>query len=243
LNGTFIAFEESWGDVARTFANLGLDYKIEFLGAGNAVEAIKARMDGGIGAFFYLWTPHPLNAEYGLNRIQLPTYSVEGYKLGLTDYPVDVLEKVGSKRLADLAPEVAIVYSRFYIDNSDQEAMLMPLDAFGQSLAEAVCGWVHKEGAAAIWQAWLPTENLMCAVGQIANGSACEVCPAGAHSLGGTQTRCEQCAPGTLYPRPTLVDALPHREIVLVHRCVADRIRQNRFLSAACGAAELHELR
>jgi ABC-type proline/glycine betaine transport system substrate-binding protein len=145
-------------------------------------------LDAGLGAFFYLWTPHPLNAQYSLNRIQLPAYSPEGFALGTTDYPIDVLEKVGSKRLADLAPGVATVYSRFYIDNSDQEVIMAPLEGTGQSLSHAVCAWVRTEGKAAIWQAWLPSQDLLCTVGQIANGSACEVCLAGSHSLGGTQT-------------------------------------------------------
>ena len=95
FNGTFLAFVRDWGDLELFMSNLELPYKVAFLGAGAAPDAIRARLDAGIPAFFYLWSPHGFNARYGLNRIQLPAYSAERFELGLTDYPVDVLEKVG----------------------------------------------------------------------------------------------------------------------------------------------------
>jgi hypothetical protein len=219
------------------FANLGLDYDVDFLGAGAAADAIKARLAGGVPTLFYLWSPHALNAQYILNRIQLPAYSAEGFELGLTDYPVDVLEKVGSKRLSELTPDVAKLYSRFQMDNSAQESMLMQLDGHGQSAAQAVCAWVRKEANAAIWQAWIPNEEFTCSFGQIENKSECIECPAGSGSLGGSQTECELCAAGN--PQPTRVHVLPCQD----HLAISRWAKPHRFFSAACGAVCLRELR
>jgi hypothetical protein len=158
---------------------------------------IKARLAGGVPSLFYLWSPHALNAQYILNRIQLPAYSAERFELGLTDYPVDVLEKVGSKRLSRLTPDVAKLYSRFQMDNAAQESMLMQLDGHGLSAVQAVCAWVRNETNTAIWQAWIPNEEFTCSLGQIENKSECIECPAGSGSLGGRQTECELCAAGT----------------------------------------------
>jgi hypothetical protein len=199
FNFSFIAFEESWGPNQQLLANLGLHYNVEYTGADKAEGAIKARLDADLPVFFYLWTPHPINARYSLNRIQLPAYSAERFEQGRSDYPTDVLEKVGSKRLAELAPDVAKLYSRYQITNDVQEAMLATMDSRGLSVAQAVCEWMRQEESRAIWQAWLPSE---CSVGSFINGSDCQACPAGSGSLGGSATACTLCAPGN--PCPSL---------------------------------------
>ena len=202
FNFSFVAFEESWGPNQPLLTNLGLPYNVEYVGADKAAGTIKARLDADVPVFFYLWTPHPMNARYSLNRIQLPTYSPERFGRGRSDYPTDVLEKVGSKRLAELAPDVATLYSSYHITNDVLEAMLATMDIRGLSVAQAVCEWMRQEESRTIWQEWLPSELLACSVGSIINGSDCQACRAGSGSLGGSATACTLCAPGN--PCPTL---------------------------------------
>ncbi len=88
-------------------------YDIEYLGADKAPDTIRARLEEGLPAFFFLWSPHSFNTRNSINRIQLPAYSPALFEHGLSDYPTDAIEKVASKHLAEIAPLVAKLYSRF----------------------------------------------------------------------------------------------------------------------------------
>jgi ABC-type proline/glycine betaine transport system substrate-binding protein len=68
-------------------SNLGLRYAVAYLGADAATDAIRARLDTGLAALFYLWSPHPFHARYSLNRIQLPAYTPALFARGLSDFP------------------------------------------------------------------------------------------------------------------------------------------------------------
>ena len=206
FNGTFLAFEaEGWGPNQELMANLGLPYEVVFLGAGAAPNAILACLDAGVPAFFFLWSPHGFNVRYGLNRIQLPVYTPQRFEQGRSDYPTDVLEKVGSTTLSAHTPHVAELYSRFEIDNSAQESMLAAIDS-GLSTMQATCGWLRYERNAAVWKAWVPAEKLTCDVGHyVADATSCAPCLAGSASAGGTATACVQCSAGARCSRWSLV--------------------------------------
>ncbi len=176
--------------------NFDVRYDVAYLGADRAADAIRARLDAGFATFFYLWSPHALNARYTLNRIQLPAYTPALFKLGLSDYPTDVLEKVAAKTLSEHAPDVAKVYSLFRIDTLAQESMLAAIDS-GLSAMQATCTWMHKEENAAVWGAWLPVAKLACAPGNYAvDESSCAPCPAGSASVGGAASTCTSCTAG-----------------------------------------------
>jgi hypothetical protein len=197
FNGTFLAFEaEGWGPNQELMTNLDLRYDVAYLGADRAAEAIRARLDAGLAAFFYLWSPHSLNARYSLNRIQLPAYTPALFKLGLSDYPTDVLEKVAAKTLSEHASDVAQMYSLFRIDNPAQESMLAAIDS-GLSAMQATCAWMQKEENAAVWGAWLPVATLACDPGNyVVEESSCAPCLAGSASVGGAVSTCTSCSAG-----------------------------------------------
>jgi hypothetical protein len=197
FNNTFLAFEaEGWGPNQALMTNLGLPYELAFLGAGAAPDAIRARLDAGIPALFYLWSPHGFNVRYGLNRIQLPAYTPQHFKEGCSDYPTDVLEKVGSMVLSQHSPRVAELYSRFEIDNSAQESILATVDS-GLSTMRATCAWLRREENAAVWEAWVPVQAFACDVGHyVVDATGCALCPAGSASVGGASTSCMQCLAG-----------------------------------------------
>ena len=195
FNGLFLAFDKSWGDEELRMANLGLAYDVSYLGTGTALDVIRAKLDAGVPALFYLWSPHPLNTRYSLNRIQLPVYAPARFEKGLSDYPTDVLEKVASKQLTDVASVVAELYSRFQIGNSAQEGMLARIDSDGLSVVHAACTWMRREENVALWEAWLPAET--CEPGNyFSNATSCAPCPAGSSSIGGAATACVQCSAG-----------------------------------------------
>ena len=107
FNGTFLGFEaEGWGPNQELMTNLDLRYDVAYLGADSAADAIRARLDAGLPAFFYLWSPHPLNARYSLNRIQLPAYTL--FELGLLNHQ----QLAVSKALGPAAASAAASTSR-----------------------------------------------------------------------------------------------------------------------------------
>ena len=176
--------------------NLDLRYDVAYLGATMAANAIRAQLDAGLPAFFYLWSPHPLTARYSLNRIQLPVYTPALFELGLSDYPTDVLEKVAAKTLSEHAPDVAKVYSLFRIEHRAQESMLAAIDS-GLSAMQATCVWMQKEENAAVWTAWMPVATLACDPGNYAvDESSCAPCPAGSATVGGAASTCTSCSAG-----------------------------------------------
>jgi glycine betaine/proline transport system substrate-binding protein len=196
FSGSFLAFERSWGPNQELMTNLDLRYDIAYLGADRAADAIRARLDAGLATFVYLWSPHAFNSRYSLNRIQLPPYSPLQFEHGLSDYPMDVLEKVGAKTLSERTPDVAELYTRFFIDNSAQESMLAAMDS-GLSAMQAACTWMRTEENAAIWGAWLPVTKLACDPGNYAvDKSSCASCPAGSASVGGAVSTCTSCSAG-----------------------------------------------
>ena len=199
--GRFLAFEANgWGPNQELMTNLNLPFGIEYLGASAAEDVIRARLDAGLPALFYLWSPHAFNARYSLNRIQLPAYSPLQFEHGLSDYPMDVLEKVGAKTLSEHTPDLAELYARFSIDNSAQESMLAAMDS-GLSAMQAACTWMRTEENAAIWGAWLPVTKLACDPGNyVVNESSCAPCPAGSASFGGSVSTCTSCSAGKSAP-------------------------------------------
>jgi ABC-type proline/glycine betaine transport system substrate-binding protein len=197
FNGTFLAFEsDGWGPNQQLMTSLNLPFEPVYFGADAAEDAIRARLDASLPAFFYLWSPHAFNSRYSLNRIQLPAYTPALFKLGLSDYPTDVLEKVAAKTLSEHAPDVAKMYSLFRIDNAAQESMLDAIDS-GLSVMQATCAWMQKEENAAVWGAWLPVAKLACDPGNYAvDESSCAPCPAGSASVGGAVSTCTSCSAG-----------------------------------------------
>ncbi len=101
-------------------------------------------------------------ALHNLNRIQLPMYKPQLFDQGLSDYPSEVLEKVGSKRLADVAPKVYQIYQRFNLGNSAQEAMMGRVEAEAISAHTAACDWLKDSENTETWKMWLPTEEFTC---------------------------------------------------------------------------------
>jgi hypothetical protein len=207
FNGTFIAFEIDWGEIGLAMANFDLRYEVTYLGDA-ADEVIRARLDANLPVLFYLWSPHAFHTRYKLNRIHLPEYVPSLFEQSLSDYPTDVVEKVASRQLVEVAEKVADLYSRFQISNVAQDTMLGMIDAEGLSVMEATCTWMQKEENEGTWKAWIPPEKHSCDVGNYAmNETSCTPCPPGSGSVGGAATACRQCAAGAS-ARPPLRHSL-----------------------------------
>jgi ABC-type proline/glycine betaine transport system substrate-binding protein len=155
FGGMLYAFVPGWGPVEEMLSNLGLDYKVVFLGT-EAAMTIKSRLQAGLPTLFYLWSPHPLNAQFSLSRIQLPPYSTRArYEEGRSDFPTDVLEKLAAKSLAEISPDLAALYARFTMETATQERLLSAIDAGRQTVMEAVCGWLTVKDNMGVWHRWL----------------------------------------------------------------------------------------
>jgi hypothetical protein len=205
FNDTLFAFEASgWGPNEAMMSNFGLFYTVVVLGAGAAEARIKAMLQSGQPALFYLWTPHAMFANFKLHRVDLPAFRPELFAAARSDYPTDVLEKVAARRLGQIAPLVQQLYSRFRLDNGAQESMMGAVDDGGLSVKQVTCNWLTAPENALTWRAWLPSEQPQCAAGQHLNESessglsSCSTCPAGFVSEGGTVTACTMCERGAL---------------------------------------------
>jgi len=201
FNGTFFAFEREWGDIGLTMTNFDLHYEVTYLGIDLAPDVIRARLNADLPVLFYLWSPHAFLSRYSLNRIQLPTYGPQLFEQSLSDYPTDVVEKVASKQLAEIARKVADLYSRFQIGNVAQDTMLAMIDTQGLSVMEAACTWMRKAWSEAAWKGWIPPEQHLCDIGNYAvNETSCTPCPPGSASMGGIASACVQCLAGARHP-------------------------------------------
>jgi hypothetical protein len=159
FNSTLHAFVREWGPLEELVQNLGPGYKVLFLGS-EADVTIRSRLQAGVPTLFYLWSPHSLNAGFDLNRIQLPPYTTPAsFEQGRSDYPTDVLEKVASKKLAEIAPDVATLYARFTIETATQEQLMLGIDQGSQTVMQAVCGWLKGEENLAVWHLWLRSDH------------------------------------------------------------------------------------
>ncbi len=222
FNGTLYSFgtygvdSDTWGPQEEMLTKLGLEYRVVWMGSSEKSEAlIKSRLGAGMPMLFYLWDPHPLIDQYKLSRIQLPRYEgPDPYLEGKTDFPVDVLEKVFSTKLASFAPEVHDFYFRFRIDNAVQRQIMRAVDSEGLSMLQATCAWLRTPANAERWGRWLESD-VTCAIGSyLVNETSCELCSKGCGSLGGRLTECTDCAAGALLlhecARSTASTCTPH---------------------------------
>jgi hypothetical protein len=109
---------------------------------------------------FYLWSPHSLNAQFNLSRINLPPYTTQAvFEEGRSDFPTNVLEKLAAKQLAEISPGLQTLYAHFTIDTATQERLMSAIEVGGQTAMQAVCGWLTTEQNAGVWRRWLPSNE------------------------------------------------------------------------------------
>jgi hypothetical protein len=201
LFGTYGVDSDTWGPHEKILEGLGLDYRVIWMGSTDESEAlVKSRLDAGLPMLFFLWDPHPLIDQYKLSRIQLPRYQgLDLYLEGKTDFPVDAPEKVYASKLASFAPKVHDFYFRFRIDNAVQRQIMRAVVFQGLSMLQATCAWLRTPSNTDRWRRWLESD-FTCPVGHyLANETSCELCPKGSGSLGGSLTKCTQCAAGARF--------------------------------------------
>ena len=154
---TLYAFLPDWGQDALIIKTLGLNYSIVYLGdEATALDTLDSRLKAGLPTLFYFWSPHSFHVQHMLNRISLPPYNPNSFKLGETDYPIDVLEKVASKKLVQLAPKVHQLLTRFTLSNLVQQEMTAAVAYQGLSAMESSCTWLQNAMNRETWQEWLP---------------------------------------------------------------------------------------
>ncbi len=158
FNLTFYAYDEAYGnDAAMLKTGLREDYNIVYLGADVADALLKTRFQRGLPTLCYLWSPHQFQPQFNLSRIQLwPFRSGAEFLEGKTDYPIDVVEKVGSKSLVAIAPRVSQLAARYSISNADQEEIMASVDKGGLTAHGASCAWLLKEKTADQLRSWIP---------------------------------------------------------------------------------------
>jgi ABC-type proline/glycine betaine transport system substrate-binding protein len=203
---TLHAQEKMWGgDEEGMLENFGPDpgikIKIVYEGADEGPVLLKERMKRpGHATLFYMWNPSALLKQFNLSRVSLPEYNKAGFLAGLSDYPLDVIDKVTSWTFSSYAPEVDDLFSRFTLDNDAQTEMLADLDNQKSNVRQIACGWMLRNNAT--WTSWFPKDEFKCDVGTfiilMGREKLCGSCEPGYFSQpeGGTVTACQACAPG-----------------------------------------------
>lgn len=140
-------------------------------GMGLPLEAVYAGSEEGIltaldevyskrePLLFYFWTPHTAFAKYELAEVELPEYTEECAAKSETGgrdcgYPPDVLLKLLSSSLSELAPEAHRFLKNFNYTNEDQIMMLGLVEVQGKTIDEAARIWIEQNEN--VWRAWLP---------------------------------------------------------------------------------------
>jgi hypothetical protein len=138
--------------------------------------------------------------KYKIGRVNLPPFSEGAWNSSKAcDWKRDILEKLESPRLAEIAPEVHAMYSRFALTENEQEIMLAyVLD--NHSVFDAACTWLTDNTTKKDWKKeWISSS---CDAGEYLSNLAsnrtkteCTACGPGYFSKKGA-TSCDQCHPG-----------------------------------------------
>lgn len=152
---SYVSFEEHIID------NLGLDFQV-VVGGGEAalISAVDSAFSRQEPLLFYWWTPHVIQANYDLTRVELPEVTDECLEAQANDpeavdcdYPADVLFKIVNPELKDTAPEADQLIRNFNYTNEDQIFMLGLVDQ-GMSIEEAAQAWIDDNES--VWSTWMP---------------------------------------------------------------------------------------
>ena len=124
------------------------------------------------------------------------------------DWPQNVLEKLESNLLHQLAPDVRLMFSKFTIDNGLQSSLMAYAEQFRASALETACRWMQSPKGRAIWERWLPDRS-MCNEGAYyrvdtatnSSGQCADCLPGFYSDVFGSATACKACPVGTLHSR------------------------------------------
>jgi len=140
-----------------------------------ALAEISKRLEEGRPSLFFLWSPHAMMAKYALNRLSLLPGTSDMYKDGKADYPNDVIEKVFSKTLLSIAPQVVKLLTRMSVDNAMGSAISSLVANDGMPLFDGVCKYLKEWSK---WRVnWVPQEE-ECDGGQYFNKTLKQSSPA-----------------------------------------------------------------
>jgi ABC-type proline/glycine betaine transport system substrate-binding protein len=204
FSNRLVAWVPEWGPTTEIMAYLNVSLSVEYF-KDEALAKISEELEANHPTLFYVWSPHALLGKYALNRLSLLPGTNEMYKEGRADYPNDVIEKVYSKTLIPMAPQVIKLLSRYGVDNAMGSTISSMVSNDGMSLFDGVCKYLRDWTK---WRAnWVPQDE-ECEGGSYYNKTlkACVACPPGYSSKGGLATSCKQCAPGqsrSCLPMPT----------------------------------------
>jgi hypothetical protein len=139
---------------------LGLLYDVVLFDEREA--GIVRRLGAGVPSLFWLWSPNPIIALFNVSRIQLPAYAPACFNASKCDYPTEIVEKVVSAKLIEIAPIADELIKRFKLVNAQQEQIMALAQQLQQPLSvfDATCRWVRENPAE--YESWLPPPIASC---------------------------------------------------------------------------------
>ncbi|HSH02666.1 MAG TPA: ABC transporter substrate-binding protein [Anaerolineae bacterium] len=159
--GQFLTGPPSWTQYDQDIMNnLGINFEVVQSGSE---EAIVSALDSAVSRqdplLFYFWTPHSIHAKYDLVEVALPDYSEDCYaKIDAggvdCDYPADVLFKIFSSDLSEVAPDVHQFLRQFSYPTEEQIKLIAAVELDGKTVEETAQEWVNNNEAT--WRSWLP---------------------------------------------------------------------------------------
>lgn len=106
----------------------------------------------------YWWTPHFLNAQLSLARVNFPEndWSTTEEASGITDYPAIILMKLASNRLMESQSDLLNLVKNFQWSNEDQNRVAAAIEN-GSTPTEAAKNWIESNREKV--DIWLKTDD------------------------------------------------------------------------------------
>ena len=164
-NGRYLGGPVTWGgfDEERVEA-LEMDFEVVHAGTDAALFAeLESAYQREAPIVLWVYEPHWASVKYEGSFVEFPPYSAACYEDPADGInpdethdcgkPTGPIWKVAWKGVADKWPGAAAAIENFTISNEDMGALVAAVDLDGQSLDEAVAGWLGDNES--VWSGWI----------------------------------------------------------------------------------------
>jgi glycine betaine/proline transport system substrate-binding protein len=154
---SYVSYDE------QIIANLNLPLKFVVAGSESAlITAIQQAVDAKKPILVQFWQPQWLQSKVALTQVKLPDYTDACGKSAIAkdgkyacDYPVDLIYKAASAKLASKNARAHAFLSRFQLTTAQQNEIAAKVDADKMAVDVAAKEWVAANEA--VVQGWLGT--------------------------------------------------------------------------------------
>ncbi|WP_068921746.1 ABC transporter substrate-binding protein [Planobispora rosea] len=139
--------------------NLGLKYKVVYSGSEDAlIKAARRATERREPLLMYFYEPQWLFTQIKLVKVNLPPYAIgcdADAKKVACDYPPYLLDKIVSRKFADIGGKAYELVRNFTWTNDHQNAVAGDMAVNGLTAEDAAKKWI--EANEIVWKDWIPS--------------------------------------------------------------------------------------